>query len=314
MTPLVSVWMITYNQEEFIAQAIESVLMQKTSFDYEIIIGEDFSKDNTRNICAEYQKKFPDKIKLLFSKKNIGMTANAIRVFDACKGKYIALLEGDDCWTDPCKLQKQVDFLEANPQIAGCFHDVINVDENTKTIKENYYKSLKSVYTQQDCITWMGGAYATCSLVFCSTAIKDIPKWTFKCMSDYVLDILITEHGDIAYIPANMGAYRIHKGGTWQGSSAHRNLEETVYRYRMCLTNLKYKREYVQHFKKSLSNLSLLIYKAYHIEGKWLKELKYAWYHFYYMENKNMEAFEFLIKRILDSLSLRKIKNSFTQH
>lgn len=112
--PLVSVWMITYNHEKFIAQAIDSVIMQKTNFDYEIVIGEDCSTDRTREIVLEYKAKHPDKFKLLLQEKNVGMMQNFIVTLKTCNGKYIALLEGDDYWTDPLKLQKQVDFLQAN--------------------------------------------------------------------------------------------------------------------------------------------------------------------------------------------------------
>ena len=108
--PLLSIASITYNHEQFIAQAIESWLMQKTSFEIEIIIGEDCSTDNTRAIIEKYRKLHPDLIKLIISESNVGMMPNFIRTLAACRGKYIALCEGDDYWTDPYKLQKQVDF------------------------------------------------------------------------------------------------------------------------------------------------------------------------------------------------------------
>lgn len=111
----VSVFMLTYNQEEFITQAIEGVLMQDTSFTYELVIGEDFSTDNTRNICLKYAEKYPDKIKLLLNERNMGLGANYVRTYSECTGKYVAICDGDDYWIDPLKLQKQVDFLNENP-------------------------------------------------------------------------------------------------------------------------------------------------------------------------------------------------------
>jgi len=116
---LVSVCMITYNHEKYISQAVEGVLMQKTNFLIELIIGEDCSTDNTRNICLEYKEKYPDIIKLLLSEKNLGMMQNFITTLQSCTGKYIALCEGDDYWTDPHKLQKQVDFLEENLEFSS---------------------------------------------------------------------------------------------------------------------------------------------------------------------------------------------------
>lgn len=109
----VSIFMLTYNQETFIAQAIEGVLMQKTNFRYQLVIGEDCSTDKTRLICESFAKKFPIKIKLLPNiGENIGLIANYMRTIKACDGKYIAICDGDDFWIDDRKLQKQVDFLE----------------------------------------------------------------------------------------------------------------------------------------------------------------------------------------------------------
>ena len=110
--PIVSILTITYNHAQFIAQAIDSFLMQKTTFNFEIVIGEDCSTDNTRKIILDYQSKYPDKIKLLKKDKNLGIESNFFKTLQACKGKYIAICDGDDYWTDDKKLQKQVSFLE----------------------------------------------------------------------------------------------------------------------------------------------------------------------------------------------------------
>ena len=119
--PLVSVKMITYNHEPYIAQAIDGVLMQETDFPIELIIGEDCSTDRTREIVLEYQKKHPDIIRVITSDKNVGMHKNAHRTEKACRGKYIAFCEGDDYWIDPLKLQHHVEFLKKN-QDYGMVH------------------------------------------------------------------------------------------------------------------------------------------------------------------------------------------------
>lgn len=111
----VSVFILTYNQQEFIAQTIESILNQKTSFNYQLVIGEDCSTDSTRTICEKYEKENKGRIKLLPSKENLGLINNFIRTFKECNGTYVAICDGDDFWTDPFKLQKQFDFLENNP-------------------------------------------------------------------------------------------------------------------------------------------------------------------------------------------------------
>src|SRR5262245_48980818 len=108
----VSICMITYNHGKFIARAIEGIMNQQTKYDFELVIGEDSSTDDTRAVCESYVAKYPGKIKLLPSDKRYGMVSNLIRVLEECKGKYIAICEGDDYWTHKSKLQKQVDFFE----------------------------------------------------------------------------------------------------------------------------------------------------------------------------------------------------------
>lgn len=116
MDYLVSVGVITFNHEKYIAQALESVMMQKTRFKFEVIVGEDCSTDNTRAIVRKYECRYPEIIKPIYQAKNVGALRNLFEfTFPQCKGKFLAYLEGDDYWTDPYKLQRQVDFLEANP-------------------------------------------------------------------------------------------------------------------------------------------------------------------------------------------------------
>src|SRR5437763_7128973 len=118
--PTVSVAVITYNHEQFIAQAIESVLMQETAFAVELVIGEDCSTDGTRRTVQAYAGKYPNVIRALLPEKNLGMAGNYDAVLHACRGKYIAWLEGDDYWRTPQKLQKQVALMDANPHYSMC--------------------------------------------------------------------------------------------------------------------------------------------------------------------------------------------------
>ena len=119
---MLTVVTITYNHEQYIHQCIEGILAQKTSFPVEYIIADDCSTDGTRAICEEYARNYPDIIRLVSSSANVGAVENEQRAFLAAKGKYIATCEGDDYWTDPLKLQKQVDFLESHPEYSVCFH------------------------------------------------------------------------------------------------------------------------------------------------------------------------------------------------
>lgn len=122
--PMVSVCMAAYNHEKFIGKAIESVMMQETDFPIELVVGEDCSPDSTREICEQYAAKYPDRIRLLPSDKNYGMSKNGIRIMNNCRGKYIAVLDGDDYWSDPHKLKEQVEFMENNPEYGLIHTDV----------------------------------------------------------------------------------------------------------------------------------------------------------------------------------------------
>ena len=122
METLLSVVLLTYNHAPYITDCIEGVLAQKVSFPIEVIIAEDCSTDGTRKICEEYARKYPNLIRLIEYGENVGAVANEQRALLAAKGKYIATCEGDDYWTDADKLQKQVDFLESNPDYSVCFH------------------------------------------------------------------------------------------------------------------------------------------------------------------------------------------------
>lgn len=141
---MVSIKMITYNHEPYIAQAIEGVVMQKTTFKFELIIGEDCSTDLTRTICEDYANKYPEIIKLLPAEQNLGMIQNGLRTLQACNGKYIAFCEGDDYWTDPLKLQKQVDFLEANEDYGLVHTNYLRYINDLNCFEESLAKNINS--------------------------------------------------------------------------------------------------------------------------------------------------------------------------
>jgi glycosyltransferase involved in cell wall biosynthesis len=134
MDILVDIAMVTYNQEKYIAQAIKSVLSQQTDFNYRVVIGDDCSSDSTLEICRKYVKEYPDKFLLINNEENTGLVLNYQRVFQACSAKYIAILEGDDYWIDPLKLQKQVDFLEKDDNIGLVHTDYEKLLENGRIV------------------------------------------------------------------------------------------------------------------------------------------------------------------------------------
>lgn len=133
-----SVIVITYNHEKYIQKCLDSILMQEINFDIEIIIGDDFSNDNTPNIIRDYYKKFPDIIRPHIRSHNLGATKNQYKCFLEAKGKYIAILDGDDFWTDRNKLKSQVNFLDKNSNYIGSSQRYSIVDQDNKIIKTIY--------------------------------------------------------------------------------------------------------------------------------------------------------------------------------
>lgn len=214
MDPVVSVHMITYNQGRYIASAIEGVIMQKTNFAFELVIGEDNSRDNTKNIINSYVKDYPDIIKPIFRSNNIGSMNNWIDTFKQCRGRYIAICEGDDYWTDPNKLQKQVDFLEANPDFAICFHNARKLIQKTGDDSSLFFNNpSKDVFTVTDIIKKNFIPTLTC--VFRNKLFKEFPDWYYDAFpGDWPLHILNAQFGKIKYIDEIMGVYRIHDGGS----------------------------------------------------------------------------------------------------
>lgn len=209
MKPKVSICMVTYNHEKYIRQAIESVLMQKADFQYELVIGEDCSTDKTKEIIIEYQHKHPNKIRIHFNKTNMGAGSNFVQTLKACKGDYIALLDGDDYWTDPHKLQKQVDYLDNNRDYTISSHNVyVAQDGNKKNPIEWLGNEHRETSTLEDILEFGSGG-ATCSLVFRRKSIFPLPHWYHSLPGgDWALQILCTTYGKMYYFRVIMGSYR----------------------------------------------------------------------------------------------------------
>ena len=150
----VSVIMLTYFHEDYIAQALDSVLSQETSLRYEILIGDDASQDRTPEIILEYAARYPDTIRPILRKENLGGTRNSWDVRHRARGRYIAFLEGDDYWLDPQKMQKQWEVLEKNPEFSGCCSKCLIVDENDQPdyTRTPQFAWSKKIFTLEDLI------------------------------------------------------------------------------------------------------------------------------------------------------------------
>ena len=190
----VSVFLLTFNQEQFIGQTIQSILAQEAHFRYQLVIGEDCSTDNTRKICEQYAEEYAEKIKLLPSEKNYGLIQNFIRTYKECDGKYVAICDGDDYWIDPYKLQKQVNFLEENPDFSVVFTGFNFLFPNNEMIKKDY-SGIKKVSAFEDLIKENYISSVTALFRNKKTA-TDFPNWLGELpYGDWPLYLWITKDG-----------------------------------------------------------------------------------------------------------------------
>lgn len=217
---MVSICCVTYNHEKYIAEALDGFLMQKTSFSYEIILGDDCSTDNTKLIIQSYCRKYPGKIQLVSNEVNVGNIQNQCRIFDCAKGKYIAMCDGDDYWIDPLKLQKQVDFMESHDDSVICCHYSRVIDEEGQVVYEHPApKALQFVY--EDVLVGRKEETRTSSLMLRNKVnITQISNqdWYYTIYgSDTFLKLyaLAREQGKLYVLPEVMSVYRLHRNGIW---------------------------------------------------------------------------------------------------
>lgn len=211
----VSVLMLAFNHEPFIEQAMLSALGQETDFDFELVVGEDNSTDNTRLIIDRICLSFPNKIRVISSENNVGAQANFRRTLLSCSGEYIAFLEGDDFWTDSFKLRKQVAFLEANPDFALCCTDVdaLLPDGTTFSMRPQVSYS-RSEFTIEDVIT--ENIACTCSMVVRQSAVSSLPsEFAVLKMGDWPTWVLASQYGKLKFLSDVTAKYRIHANGAW---------------------------------------------------------------------------------------------------
>ena len=222
-----SVAMITYNQEGYIAQALESVLAQKVDFQYEIVIGEDCSTDGTRDIVRDFQRRYPERITPLMRPGNLGAMRNFAETLAACRGQYVAFLEGDDYWTRGDKLQRQLDFLDANPDCALCCHRVKYLTETGTSAVDVYPLLAAGTYAIEDLLRM--NFVPTCSTVVRRNLVPIFPEWLFTLkMGDWPLFVMVARHGKIELMDEIMATYRVHSGGTWTSLPRMTQLREVT--------------------------------------------------------------------------------------
>ncbi|WP_157975945.1 glycosyltransferase family 2 protein [Lewinella sp. IMCC34191] len=226
--PEVSVSIITYNQRELVGRAIDSALRQETSFPFEIIIGDDCSNDGTQDVLRDYKARYPDKIQLIlhpvrYKNEVPGRTNNTTNLLN-CRGKYTAMLDGDDYWTDPHKLERQYRILEDRPDIAYCLHDARMAYHQTPKY-EPYIRKMSEkvncpptgVYSQADLAMRNVLAPHIGSIMYRTDQLRDLPDWFYKVIAaDYALLLHLSRNGSIYYDERDDAAYYISPAGFQQ--------------------------------------------------------------------------------------------------
>ena len=277
-TILLSVCIRTHNQKRFIRVALDSVLQQHTTFPFEIIISDDASSDGTVAILQEYQKQYPDKIRLLLQETNLGGPENLKRVIEASEAKYITCLDGDDFYTDVYKLQKQVDFLETHPEYAACFHNTWYADEVGNLTGLFNRPDFHAVHDAHEFIRerWFVPIHSA----LLRREYIEFPDWYNTVMNDdYVVQLSVAKHGPYYFMPDVMVAYRRHSENT---SIAYRNLILTDTKLCAVLGNMKplYPEEYaadfdarITEYKAEIADMQLLQSQPWR---KWLRRKTYT--------------------------------------
>ena len=298
MKPLVSISCTAYNHVQFIRQCLDGFVMQKATFHFEVLIHDDASMDGTQDIIREYEVKYPEIIKPIYQKVNqyskgipIGVTFNMPRA----QGKYIAVCEGDDYWTDPYKLQKQVDFLESHPDYVMCSHRFDQYYEDRHRLEKEKDDTFQGAdYDLQNLI---GGKWLTQTLtVMYRRSALDLKQYERYGMSmDIILFYELLKHGKGYCFPEAMGVYRYHNGGVWsEVSQNQRRLVE--FKARLAIYNVE---------QSDMAAMFLLYQFAKAMSRRWMLEQWRLMVKVFRILKKHYGSW-FLCKFILEKLLLGK--------
>ncbi len=238
-----SVCVLAYNHEKYIRKTLESIFSQKTNFEFEVIIGEDGSKDQTLDVIKQYTKENQPKNlilkerspnrKIYIDGRPTGIQ-NGLDTFSEARGQYIAFLEGDDFWTDETKLQKSVDYLDATPKASLCFHDANIYDQKSKSNIHTVPNVDKNVFSFDDMLK--GNFIPTCTIVFRNHLINfkeasDLLR--HSPMTDWPIYLLLAKHGQLHYFSFLGATYRIHPESYWESQPFMYRIKKTLYAYKL---------------------------------------------------------------------------------
>ncbi len=270
----VSTCIISYNQEKYIAEAIESALMQQVNFENEIIVCDDCSTDNTARIISLYTEKHPKRIKAFLNEKNMGMLKNWQRALKLCNGKYIALLEGDDFWSDKHKLQKQYHILEGNQSLAFTFTNAhIKYETQIKGFP-NYVMQTITEYSTVDLFNY--NFIPTCSVLMRNNISDKFfhPAYFKSPLADWIIHILNSQLGGIHFLNEFACTYRVHDAGIWSGIKEEKRLSNKLKAIE-CITEIISAHELQSPLKKSLKLALQELCAFYKQQKNYLPYIKY---------------------------------------
>ena len=234
--PLVTVSCIAYNHEKYIGKALDSFLMQKTDFPFEIVIHDDASTDRTADIIREYAFRYPEIIRPMYQTENqyskgISNISGAFN-FPRAKGKYIAMCEGDDYWTDETKLQRQADYMESHPECTLCFH-AARIESEDKAMRAREIRPYRRsrLCTPEEVIDKKAN-YPTASLMFPADLAKSLPQWYHDCpVGDIPIHIFMASKGTVYYMDRKMSVYRQGVGVSWSSQMERGDYKENLIRH-----------------------------------------------------------------------------------
>lgn len=214
---LVTVVITSYNHQSYIRQCVESVLAQRGSFRLQLLIGDDLSTDRTREVLAELERDNSDVINLVFPEIHLGQNGIPLfmRMMSDARGDFIAMLDGDDYWNYPYKLQCQLDYLESHPACAMCFHEVEEIHSDGRKSLLTASTGVKRISIESILRSCPIGS---CAPLFRSEVVCPLPSW-YGAMSvgDIPLYVLAAQSGTIDFLSEVMGAWRVHPAGVWGG-------------------------------------------------------------------------------------------------
>jgi glycosyltransferase involved in cell wall biosynthesis len=234
----VSVILLTYNHERFLVQAIESVLAQRTRAPFELLISEDCSTDRSREIIHRFVTRHPDRLRVFLSERNLNSNECTLRALRAARGRYLAFLDGDDYWTSNDKLQRQVDFLDMHQQCTMCFHNAMVVRDDGSTLKREITATNLPTITELPNLL-RDNYIAGCSAMIRRDVLQDIPAWYEHApFGDWPLYVFAAQRGSIGFLPAIMGAYRVHDKGLWSSTTRDRQIQAIIQFYKSISSHL----------------------------------------------------------------------------